>query len=139
MVRTLTVLMIASLSLASTLVGACGEAEESVVTPRLTPPPLPITVSAARQDLVFRYLDPSKTAVKTATKVEDIPAASRAEVVVFASKGGAPAVWEHVADLRGPLPVQTTPRQGFALRPQVAKAAPAVKAPPTRAATATKG
>ncbi len=84
--------------------------------------PAAVTLEAGAEGLVFRYLDPASGRVLTATSVDAIPEQARAQVVVFDEAHPMPAGWDLVADLRGGLPAQATPRQGFQLDPEVAQA-----------------
>ena len=79
--------------------------------------PEPISVPGPGQ--VYRYLDPADGAVKTASAVEAIPEGARDSVVVFDAKVPTPPGWEQVVNLSKGTPAQTTPTQGFVLRPTI--------------------
>ncbi|MCC6623871.1 MAG: glutaredoxin family protein [Deltaproteobacteria bacterium] len=103
--------MIIALSLALAT-AACSETAPPGSNAPVTAEPAPLVVDAARADLVFRYLDASG-AIATASKVDDIPAASRRTVVVWDPASPAPAGWDHVADLSGGLPATATAKKDF--------------------------
>ncbi|MFO0747414.1 MAG: glutaredoxin domain-containing protein [Myxococcota bacterium] len=102
----------------STALAACGGSEridprKVAVAAASAATPQPLSIAAGRSDLVFRYLDQAG-AVATASKLDDIPAASRRQVVVWDPLAPTPAGWDHVADLSKGLPATAEPRQGFA-------------------------
>ena len=104
---------------------ACGATEEVRPTEAAEPEAPPgLEVPAPGQ--VFRFIDPGDGSVQTASSLEGVPEAARNEVLVFDASAPTPAGWEHVADLSGVLPTQSTPTRGFVLRPSVSVvAAPA--------------
>ncbi len=114
-----------ALAAAAGPLGACGRggAQEGAAPRDVTgsPAPAPVSLAAGAEGVVFRYLDPASGAVHTATTVEAIPEAARAQVVVFDDAHPMPAGWDLVADLSGGLPATATPRQGFQLDPKVAQ------------------
>lgn len=97
---------------------ACREAvDEEVMETADVAAPAPVVVDGTREDLVFRFVSRDTGLVTSATRVEDIPESSRAEVVVFDSDAPSPPGWEHVTNLQGPLPVTSTPTRGYVLEP----------------------
>ena len=92
------------------------------------PTPVPVTIDLSRKDLVFRYLDPQTGEVATATSVDAIPAAAKAQVVVYDALAEPPAGWDMVADLtKGPTAV---PQRNFAFATRAA-ATPSAEKPPS--------
>ncbi|MEZ4268663.1 MAG: glutaredoxin family protein [Myxococcota bacterium] len=102
---------------------ACAPEPEAAPSPT-TVPPAALTLAADRTDLVFRYVDPTSGAVATATTLDAIPAAARAEVVVFDPTAENAPGYEQVADLTQGFPATTRAVAGFTLRPRVAVADP---------------
>lgn len=75
--------------------------------------PVAVEVTAERDGLVYRYLDPSTGVVTTATSIADIPESARGTVVLFDTLAPPPAGWDLVADLSRGLPATAVPRQNF--------------------------
>lgn len=109
--------------LCAALCGGCDPAAETSTAPA-TPPAEPAALTVPSDGQVFRYVDPADGAVKTATDIDAIPESTRASVLVFDAKFPTPAGWEHVVDLTGAIPAQSTPTRGFMLRPSVTIAPP---------------
>ncbi len=107
---------------------ACGAQPDHAPAPAPVAP-APLTLAADRSDLVFRYLDPASGAVATAMSVDAIPAAARAEVVVFDPSAASVPGFEQVADLSGGLPATTRAVAGFTLRPRIAVSGPPAATP----------
>lgn len=108
---------------------ACGADPAPAAEPAVVAP-APLTLAADRSDLVFRYVDPATGATATATSVDAIPAAARAEVVVFDPSAASVPGFEQVADLSHGLPTTTRAVAGFTLRPRIAvSGGPAGSAP----------
>ncbi len=115
---------------------ACRDDADDVAVPARTPvapppAPSPLTLDGTT-DVAFRYLDPATGRPATATTVDAIPEAARAQVIVLPLAGEAPPGWEHVADLTRPLPVTTVPTRGFVLSPPSPAEAAPDPAPPAR-------
>lgn len=118
---------------------SCGRDDgqsSSPATPTIVEP-TPITVSPDAPGLVYRYVDGDSGKVATAMSIDAIPAASRAQVVVFDPATPTPAGWEHVVDLSAAESATTVPTRGFVLQP--ARPPSTVVAASSQSATSRRG
>jgi glutaredoxin 3 len=106
---------------------ACDPSVEEAPAPS-APPAAPAPLAVPGDGQVYRYVDPSDGAVKTAASVEGIPESARGAVVVFDAAAPTPPGWEHVVNLTGGAAAETVPTQGFVLRPSVVIAPPSAVA-----------
>lgn len=112
---------------------ACGCARSDSEAPlAAAAAPAALQLEAETSGRFYRYVDPESGSVATAAQLEDVPAAARAEVVVFDEAQPTPPGWEQVADLSRGFPTTTTPTAGFVLRPRSAAAGSPAVAPKAR-------